>query len=394
MVIEEAGMALTDDIGTAIDAFMETRPTSPRVFALGEPTHGLEALPRLRNRVFQHLVARHGYRAFALESCCIRGLAVDAYVVHGVGTLDSVLRDGFSHGWGEHEANRELVEWMREYNQGHDEPVRFFGVDGPLEMTEAASPRQSITWLNTYLGAPFDVDGLLGPDERWTNPDAAMNPAVSVGSSDDVGQLRLVVDDLRGRLHAEMPRLLAQSPDDYWLARLHARTANGLLRYHTQMAWNSPERIARLLAIRDSMIAQNLTAVAELGKVMVYAHNKHLQREPATMFFADAWQEWWSGGAIVSAELGEEYTFLATAIGTAPDHGIGEPAPDTLEGTLPGDCLLESGRIDTTGLKMRDDNDYRWFPIDPAHVKDTDGIVFLKNVPPRSGSASAAAPRR
>nr|WP_052478606.1 erythromycin esterase family protein [Kibdelosporangium sp. MJ126-NF4] len=394
MLIEEAGMAIAEDVGPAINAFLETRPVRPRVLGLGEPTHGLESLTRLRQRVFQHLVEKHGYRALAMESCCLKGLIVDDYVVHGTGTLDEVVREGISHEWGKYESSRELIAWMREYNTTHEEPVRFYGFDGPLEITEAASPRQAITRLNAYLGSPYTVDELLGPDERWTNPDAAMNPTVSVGSSDDVKELRLIVDDLTGRLIADKPRLMAQSRADYWLAQLYARTANGLLRYHTQMAWNSPQRIAQLLAIRDSMMAQNLLAIAERGKVFVHAHNTHLQRNAGCWQFAGALQEWWPAGAIVSAELGDQYTFLATAIGTAPEYDIGEPAPDTLEGLLPGDCVLESSRVDTTGLRKRTDNDYRWFPLDPAHVKDTDGIVFIKNVLPPSDWASAATPRR
>ncbi|MBE1465737.1 erythromycin esterase family protein [Kibdelosporangium phytohabitans] len=391
MVIEEAGMALAEDVGPAINAFLETRPTSPRVLAMGEPTHWLEALPRLRNRVFQHLVEHHGYRALAIESCCMKGLVANAYVVDGAGTVDEALENGFSHGFGQFDSSRELIEWMRAYNQDHgDDPVRFFGADGPLEITEAASPREAITGLNAFFGSPYEVDDLLGPDERWTNPDAAMDPTQSVGSSDDVRQLRLIADDLRARVVTETPRLVAQSRDDWWLARLYARTANGLLRYHENMAWNSPQRIPRLLAIRDGMMAENLKAVTEYGKTMVAAHNKHLQREKSVWEFADAVQEWWSAGAIVSAELGDQYAFLATAIGTAADYDIGAPAPDTLEGSLSGDCVLESSRIDTTGLRMRDDNDHRWFPIDPAHIKDTDGIVFIKDVPRQSDLASAS----
>ncbi|ONI78590.1 hypothetical protein ALI144C_27615 [Actinosynnema sp. ALI-1.44] len=378
-------MALSEDVGPAVNAFLETRPTTPHVFAMGEPTHWVEALPRLRTRVFQYLVEHHGYRALAIESCCMKGLVANAYVVDGVGSVDDALENGFSHGFGQFESSRELLEWMREYNRTHDDPVRFFGFDGPLEITEAASPRQAITGLNAFFGSPYEVDELLGPDERWTNPDAAMDPTQSVGSSDDVERLRLIVDDLRGRVVAETPRLIARSRDDWWLARLYARTANGLLRYHATMAWNSPERIPVLLAIRDAMMAENLKAVTEYGKTMVFAHNKHLQREKSVWEFADATQEWWSAGAILGAELGAGYTFLATAIGSAPDFEIGTPAPGTLEGSLPRDCVLESSRIDTTGLKMRDDNDHRWFPIDPAHVKDTDGIVFLKHVPPQSG---------
>jgi hypothetical protein len=44
--------------------------------------------------------------------------------------------------------------------------------------------------------------------------------------------------------------------------------------------------------------------------------------------------EWWSAGAIVSAQLGEGYAFMATALGTIRHHGVETPPPDTIEGLL------------------------------------------------------------
>ncbi|CAM3949514.1 erythromycin esterase family protein [Kibdelosporangium persicum] len=368
-----------------MDAVLAGLPAIPRILGLGEPTHWMEAFPLLRNQIFQHLVANHGYRAFALESDCLAGQVVNAYVVDGIGSLDEVMRDGFSHGFGELESSRALVEWMRAYNETHPEPVRFFGFDGPLEITAAASPRQAITALNSYLGSPYTVDELLGADERWSNPDATMDPTQSVGSSPDVERLRLIVDDLQGLLVARTPRLIAESRDEWWSARLYGRTANGLLRYHQGMAWNSDARIAHLMAIRDAMMAENLKAIAEYGKTFVNAHNRHLQRELSTLDFAGAVREFWCAGAIVSAEVGDQYAFIATGMGTAPNPNVGAPDPDTLEGylsTLPGDSfVVRSADIDTTGLKPRTTGNFSYIPLDPAHVRDTDGILFVRNVP-------------
>ncbi len=116
----------------------------PRLLALGEPTHGEDALLDLRNGLFRQLVEQEGYRTIAIESDCMRGLVVDDYVTSGRGTLDAVMEHGFSHGWGASAANRELVRWMRAYNEGRPAPewLRFAGFDGPLEITAAESPRQ------------------------------------------------------------------------------------------------------------------------------------------------------------------------------------------------------------------------------------------------------------
>jgi erythromycin esterase-like protein len=70
-------------------------------------------LGELRNEMFGHLVEHEGYRSFAIESDCLMGLLVDDYISTGAGTLDDVMRLGFSHGFGRSPANRDLVRWMR-----------------------------------------------------------------------------------------------------------------------------------------------------------------------------------------------------------------------------------------------------------------------------------------
>src|SRR5579875_3347628 len=143
---------MTADIEDAIRA-ADAAAVLDLLLALGEPTHGAQALLELRNDLFRRLVEQEGYRTVALESDCLAGLLVDDYVTTGAGSLDEVTARGFSHGFGQYAANRDLVRWMRAYNQERPEParVRFAGIDGPLEITHAASPRQALTALHGYL---------------------------------------------------------------------------------------------------------------------------------------------------------------------------------------------------------------------------------------------------
>jgi erythromycin esterase-like protein len=380
---------------------MRLLPSRPRLLALGEPTHGEDTLLELRNDLFRELVEQDGYRTIAIESDCMMGLVVDDYVTSGTGTLDDVMERGFSHEWGAFAGNRELVRWMRAYNDGRpgSERLRFAGFDGPLEITGAASPRQALTALHAYLTAWSDagllpctaetLDRLLGADDRWTNPAAMMDPSQSVGQTPDAKQLRLLADDLVALLDAQTPHLIAaSSPADWHRARLYGRTATGLLRYHFWMADASPSRMARLLATRDSMMAANLLTLAERSPTLVNAHNSHLQRDKSTMRMWDQPPlEWWSAGAIVSARLGEGYAFLATALGTIPHHGVDAPPPDTVEGllyTLPQQhCLLDPRRLaaalaDATPAP-RVSPWYGYSPLDPAHLAGIDGLVFVKD---------------
>jgi erythromycin esterase-like protein len=375
---------------------MALLPGRPRLLALGEPTHGDEVLLGVRNDLFRQLVEQEGYRTITIESDCLLGRIVDEHVTTGAGTLQDVVTRGFSHDWGAFPGNRELVRWMRVYNEGRpaQDQVRFAGFDGPLEITAAASPRQAITALHAYLAARVEpgllpctaetLDGLLGADERWTEPAAMRDPSRSVGQSADATRLRLLADDLVALLDAYTPQLITTSiPEDLDLARLHGRTAVGLLRYHRWMADASPQRLAWLLAVRDSMMAGNLLALAERGPTLVSAHNGHLQRERSTMRMDGGPQQWWSAGALVDARLGDGYAFLATALGTMHRRGVDAPAPDTVEGMLysrPHErCLVDPGELAGAAYAARVSPWFGYAPLDPAHLAGTDGIVFVRD---------------
>lgn len=384
-------------------AVMDLLPARPRLLALGEPTHGEDTLLDIRNGLFRQLVEQEGYRTIAIESDCLAGLRVDAYVTTGAGSLDEAMEHGFSHGFGALPANRELVRWAREYNTGRPtaDQLRFAGFDAPLEMTGAASPRRPLTALHTFLTSWLDTDSLLpctsdtlgtllGPDDRWTEPATLMDPSRSCGRSPEAAQLTLFAHDLVSLLDERTPQLIAAAGRDAFdRARLLGRTATGLLSYHSWLADTTPARMTRLVSVRDRMMAENLLALTERGPVAAFAHNAHLQRERSSMWMGGERLEWWGAGSIVSARLGREYGFLATALGTIRHQGVDAPPPETVEGllyTLPEDRFLVDARrlAATLGDPLPAPRVSPWFGyfgLDPAHLKETDGLVFIKDVP-------------
>jgi erythromycin esterase-like protein len=370
--------------------------------------HGVEAFPQLRNQAFQHLVEHDGYRSIAIETDCLAALTVDAFVAEGKGELGEVVRSGFSHGFEKAEANRELVDWMRQYNRSLEarDRLRFYGFDAPMEMTGANSPRPALMALQTYLATNLEaallpatagaIDTLAGADERWSTGAAILDPSQSVGASEEANKLRLLADDLLALLMAESPRLTAStSRDDWWRAYVHARTAAGLLRYHAAMADASDARVARLLGLRDLMMADNIAAIltreGQRGPTLMFGHNLHLQKGRSKWHLGDLSLEWWSVGSIIGAQLGDQYAVLTAALGTARQQGLDAPAPDTLEGTLSAlpesRYLFKSARLITAlgmapNLVLRTDaapnNGY--FPLDPHRLNEADGVIFLRDV--------------
>ncbi|TCC00303.1 erythromycin esterase family protein [Micromonospora zingiberis] len=367
----------------------------PQLLAIGEPYHGEPAFPRLRNRILETL-ARYGFRSIAIESDRAAGLAVDDYVQ---GRRDEVdLTAGISHGWGTHPANRELVDWLRAHNDKlpPGERIAFHGFDAPTEITGAPSPGPFLRELREYLGVPaLDLDRLVGDEGRWTAPEIMYDATRSPGRSPEAAALRGLAEDLRTQVYAEAPRLIRDTGPESWnRARVLATTAIGLLAYHAAMAEPGSQRIGRLLAVRDALMAQNLLDILAVerdrGPVLVFAHNTHLQRQPSR--WATHWEgqdlaaEWNGAGSIVSPLLRERYVYVAGSLGASGPVGLGQPEPGTYEERLGPETGIFPPPVGGN-LRERAVDLLGYFPLDTGTIESCDAILHIGSEP---GAADAA----
>ncbi|MFD8704788.1 erythromycin esterase family protein [Kitasatospora sp. NPDC059648] len=330
---------------------------SCELLALGEPTHQEPAFGRVRNRLFAQLVER-GFRSIALETDRVAAFAVDDYVQHGVGSLDAVLDEGFTHGFGAQPGNRELVAWMREFNRDREpaERLAFHGFDIPTENTVAPSPRGYLEHARDYLrlgpgpgpgigpgidlGA--DIAELAGEDERWSREQAVLDAGSSPGGSPEAARLRRTADDLLTQLYLRAPELIEATARAEWLrARTRLQAGLGLLRYHAQAAIQGlglGDRVSGLLGLRDALMAQNLLDIraveADRGPTLVFSHNLHLQQAPSAWSAGELDCRWNGAGRIIGPLLGERYVFVAGSLGRSEVLGLAEPATGTYEAVL------------------------------------------------------------
>lgn len=360
---------MSQDIREFIDPFTE-------ILAFGEPTHLEHAHGWIRNELFEQLAAA-GYRSIALETCRVRGLMVNDYVQGRPGDLDTVMKEGFSHRFGEWPANRELVAWLREYNEGRpsEERLAFHGFDFQTETTSAPSPRPHLEYARDYLG--LDVD-LTTDDEKWSRDEAILDLTQSPGRSAEAVRFREIGQEMLAKLHAGVP-------DDAWnRAETHLTAALSLLRYHKQAAepLELKDRLTSLCAMRDGVMARNLLEIrrieASRGPTFVHAHNAHLQRSMSSMEMAGERIEWFSAGALVAPILGDQYKVIAGTLGRNDTFGLGEPEKDTLEGSL-------QGRFTTWGMtagkpsgKVRTDRMFHYFPLDQHLLDGVDALLHVR----------------
>jgi hypothetical protein len=219
----------------------------------------------------------------------------------------------------------------------------------------------------------------------------------SPGRSLDAAALRGLAEDLRTQLYADAPRLIKDTSTESWnRARVLATTAIGLLAYHAAMAepGTQSQRIGRLLAVRDALMAQNLLDILAIerdrGPILVSANNAHLQRHPSR--WATHWEgqdlaaQWNGAGSIVSPLLGDKYVYVAGSLGASGPVGLGQPEPGTYEERLgpetgifppPAGSDLHERVVDLLG----------YFPLDTVTIETCDAILHIGSAP---GAADAA----
>lgn len=399
---------LTESFNSSADKFMASLDDSVKIIALGEALHGGEGFPMLRNKLFKRLVEVHGFSAIAIESSFPKGHFVNEYVNgNDSDSYDSIKEIGFSHGCGQLESNRELVEWMRQYNadSSHITKLRFYGIDSPTEMTGTDSPRQVLLFVLEYLGLIDDesskarrerIGALIGSDSDWENPSAMMDASKSIGLSDSATKLRIETEDLITELKVRRPELIkASNKDRYMEAEHYASVARQLLNYHAEMARNTEKRTSNLLGIRDAMIADNLVYAAsceqDRGKVFVFAHNQHLKKTNVQWNLGPNLVEWTPAGAHLCSLFGPQYVIIGAGLGISEDNGIGEPESGTLEALLTNELesamFIQANKVqgllypEISSLPTRSGSSKNgsYFPFTSKSLIDFDWLVVLKS---------------
>jgi hypothetical protein len=183
----------------------------------------------------------------------------------------------------------------------------------------------------------------VGADDRWENPAVYMDPSASIALSPDAVALRIDIEDLIMEFRSRRPELVAHSDAPSYRNALHyLQMARELLNFHVAMGQRKPgQSPAKVLGTRDALMADNLMHIKnqEPGKVLVFAHNSHLQRGEAAWPGQKYWGtdddcRWWPAGSLLAEMLGDRYAVIGTAVITSEENGIGKPEPESLEARL------------------------------------------------------------
>src|SRR5262245_13458236 len=213
-------LASSASLDSAIDRVMAELGPAVELLGLGEALHGSEEILLIRNWMFQRLVEKHEFSAVVIEASSPQARAINEYVLGTRAASDPKVEEWFGTGFGLLEANRELVEWLRQYNADASSPrkLHFYGFDLPLGEGGLASPGRVLDIALDYLQSVDPararphrerITSLLGDPEEWERPTAMFDPAQSVGLTPNAMELRIATLDLITDVRIRRPEYAA-----------------------------------------------------------------------------------------------------------------------------------------------------------------------------------------
>jgi erythromycin esterase len=184
----------------------------------------------------------------------------------------------------------------------------------------------------------------------------------------------------------------------------YASVARQLLNYHAMLAQTSGTRVARLLGMRDAMMAENLAYMVsrerDRGKVFAFAHNNHLQRGRTQWQLGPDVLTWWPAGSHLTEMFGPRYAVIGSAVGVSEANGIGHPETGSLEARLtavsgparfiPARKLEAALSSPIKFLPIRSGNQKNptYFPLTPQSITDFDWLAVLDSTTYARGGPS------
>lgn len=265
-----------------------------RVVALGEAAHNITEFLLLRNELLR-LLADLGFTAIVTESGFAEALTVDAFVQGGSGDAATVAREAISYRFGECAPAVEQLEWLREHNRcrADSAAVHWYGMDLPGDST---SPEPALrACLSRIAPAPGDDELLRLADLGRRSRAAVRFEALSSAGRDT---LYHGIDDVIHRA----------ATDGDPVAR---HCANALAAFVAQSRWPSAAGDAAVHP-RDAFMADTVRWVLERHeRVLVCAHNAHVQRSPLDgrpML-----------GGLLSDRLGRDLRVIGQTYGAGPE---------------------------------------------------------------------------
>lgn len=347
-----------------------------RVVAVGESAHYNGETYLLRHRLLRYLAERHGFSAYAMETGFTEGWLTDTWV-RGDGDPDRlghILANGVTSLMGLWTQMRDHLAWMRRHNRTAARPVGFYGIDLGGSNASLLPGLEAVTAYLARADPEYDVDpGIRETAAVFAAASGFSIPAAFAAYGDLAVERRDALTaglaDLVARMTAwRLDYLGRTTADDYERALRSLRHTVTMDAMFRELARGSQHG---MLLNRDAAIADTVEWILRRegeGRIVLAAHNGHVQRWPATLpGMAPVTQM----GLRLADRLGADYLVIGITTGTgqtlseAPDFSAGRLFTD-MEAPQPGslDALMAASHDGAFATDLR-----RLSPADVATVR-------------------------
>jgi erythromycin esterase len=297
-----------------------------RIVSLGEATHGTREFFQLKHRLLAFCVAELGFTMLGIEAKFAPSLAVNAYVLGGIGNVADALA-GLGYWIWDTEEVSDAVTWMRWWNANHARKVKFYGFVtgspagaalGLIDFLARVAPDLAATCRTELAPLTSDLTALL-----FGQLPAARRAAI----------LDCVARVLAAFVHHRAKWVAATSVTEWHLGRLHAVDLDRSARFAADPGAADHDR-----AMADNVCAL-LDAEGPGAKAVLWSHNYHASRSIEADGYKSMGQhldETFGRGQVVVGTSFDRGAFQARdyPTGALADHSVGPAAAETFDAVL------------------------------------------------------------
>lgn len=261
IVIEDASQ------NTELAAFAQNEPQGfkeAKIYGFGEATHHTKEFFDLKAKFFKYLVEHNGVRVFIMEESYQAEQAINEWISGGPGDKASVVKN-FRHFLWRNTEVADLLEWMRNYNQGKPRKlqIRFYGIDNQMGDDINKRLRSYVQKYNIKID-----ENLLAAADSCS---AAEYGHVKIKEWGKKMQPKL--QQLTQLLEQDSLRLKAVNANEY----IDMKRGLGYLEdYTAYISWPATD-------VRDNAMYENVLKIMNLeapgSKAFVWAHNEHINKK-------------------------------------------------------------------------------------------------------------------
>lgn len=278
-LIARAGTVFDDVEAADIDPIV-ARASGSKVVLIGEATHGTSEFYRMRAKITQRLIERHGYRAVAIEGDWPDAARIDHYVRRrDVPAAEWAAFARFPTWMWRNEETKAFVDWLHDHNSARagEDRTAFYGLD-------LYSMYTSIREVVAYL-EDFDPDLAQIARQRYGCLSPWEADPISYGQASAFRKFRSCERDVAHMLTellAKRQQLEERDPERFFDAAQNAELVNAAEEYYRTMYYGSRSS----WNLRDTHMFQTLRRILDhrgpSAKAVVWAHNSHIGDASAT----------------------------------------------------------------------------------------------------------------